>query len=342
VDGPGWKDEIFNLSGATTATATTFNGSYTFSNLLNGTYTVTPKSRLNTYAPISITVTLTGTDAKNLDFKSYAGTGTTTGFSSIWFADATHGWGGYTRTSVQTWNGANWVPVDPMLIPGSSNELLSVHGTGINDVWAVGLDGLILHWNGSAWSAATPVGGVGLSAVWSRTANDAWIGGNTNILHWNGTTWSFAPVKDNLDTSTVNAIWGSSASDVWAFSANSKMMHWDGSLWTVLTNTIQRMTGMWGFAANDIWAVGDHGYIQHYDGTVWTAVTSPATENLHAVWGSASNDVWAGGDKGTLLHWNGSAWSSVDSTTDHDIASIHGSSANNVWIAGSQLLVKIQ
>jgi hypothetical protein len=66
--------------------------------------------------------------------------------------------------------------VDPMPSPTTA-DLRAVWGSGPEDVFAVGLDGTILHYDGSAWSAMdTPFSSSqsppSLYAVWGSGPND--------------------------------------------------------------------------------------------------------------------------------------------------------------------------
>jgi hypothetical protein len=329
---------------------------YLFSNLPNGTYTITPSSRLYTYVPDSLSVTVSGADVMNKDFNSVFGSYSNQAKSSsdiqhgllgIWFADDTHGWGiglGISGNVIQNWNGTTWTTLDPAPALPSNAQLKAISGSSPNDVWIIGNAGLILHWNGSAWSAMTsPVGAEDFLTVWSRTSTDAWIGGKTSILHWNGTSWSAAPNNRSGGLGTAQAFWGASGTDVWTVTGSGFIAHWDGSIWNFVSSTSQQLLSLWGFAANDIWAVGLGGSIQHWNGSDWSPITSPTTTLLVSVWGSSPNDVWAVSDTGgVLLHWNGSTWTSGDSGTDHDLSAVFGSSSNNIWIAGNYALLKIR
>jgi hypothetical protein len=63
--------------------------------------------------------------------------------------------------------------------------LLGVNGSGDNDVWAVGLEGAIVHWDGVGWSVENSPTDETLTDVWASGANDAWaVSANGAILHW--------------------------------------------------------------------------------------------------------------------------------------------------------------
>ena len=70
-------------------------------------------------------------------------------------------------------------------------DLRGVHGFGPNDVWAVGDDATVLHFDGKAWTrVATPFDTVSAKprffAVWGSSSKDVWIGGNGVMLHFEG------------------------------------------------------------------------------------------------------------------------------------------------------------
>ena len=108
------------LTGAETWwTTTDGNGNYSLRFLANGNYTLTPSKPGYSFNPLTITVTVNGGSVTGQNF-----TATACG------AD-------------------NWCQRNPL--QGSS--LHGVWGSGANDVWAVGFDGTILHWDGSAWKS---------------------------------------------------------------------------------------------------------------------------------------------------------------------------------------------
>ena len=70
-------------------------------------------------------------------------------------------------------------------------DLRGIFGFGADDVWAVGDDATVLHWDGKVWSRlASPFDSAAdkprLFSVWGSAPNDVWIGGNGVILHFEG------------------------------------------------------------------------------------------------------------------------------------------------------------
>jgi hypothetical protein len=109
-----------------------------------------------------------------------------------------------------------------------------------------------------------------------------------------------------------------------------------------------------GSSANDVWAVGERtpvknqtytvGYIQHWNGTSWSNVKIPSTPGnsyLYAVTSISSNDAWAVGfgDSGELtFHWNGTKWKNIlDPNQGGTLLSVSGISTNDVWAVGDNV-----
>ena len=64
-----------------------------------------------------------------------------------------------------------------------SGEYAGVWGTSASDVWAVGYNGTILHYNGTNWSSVSSGATEPLYGVWGSSASDVWVVGLTGILH---------------------------------------------------------------------------------------------------------------------------------------------------------------
>ncbi len=79
-----------------------------------------------------------------------------------------------------------------------------------SDVFAVGINGTIVHYNGSAWKSTDNVTTNYLYGVWGSSSSDVFaVGGSGTILHYDGTTWS---AMTSGTTSYLHGVWGSSPS----------------------------------------------------------------------------------------------------------------------------------
>jgi hypothetical protein len=62
---------------------------------------------------------------------------------------------------------------------------LGVWGRKSNDVWAVGQNGTILHWDGTSWKSVVSGTIYDLDGIWGSATNDAWaVGTGETILHY--------------------------------------------------------------------------------------------------------------------------------------------------------------
>jgi hypothetical protein len=246
---------------------------------------------------------------------------------------------GYTQVSgicvpPHTWVPGTWQPVPS----GTPNGLTAVWGSSSTDVWAVGRQGTIVHWNGDSWSLFSSGTTAALDAVWGSAANDVWaVGTGGTIVHWNGTSWSrsFSGTTDQL-----SSLWGSSTNDLWAVSASGGILHWNGSVWSTVLSGRSALTAIWGSGASDVWVAGVNTTL-HWNGSAWSSVPGPFFD-VAALWGTGPSDIWAVGgyDDGyenylsAVFHWDGQAWSAAAGGTMGGFSCVWGSAANDIWVGG--------
>ncbi len=173
-----------------------------------------------------------------------------------------------------------------------------------------------------------------IRALWGSSSNDVWAVGDQGIvLHFNGTSWRRFIVSGVA--SRLLAIWGTSASNVWAVGEGGTMMRWNGRAWSrytpMMLSTRVHYNDVYATSANDVWFAGDDGTIGRYDGTTDSVLPSLAGNNLLTIWGSSPSNVFIGGDLGMVLRWDGTTLS--DLSTDFLVATtrIRGSSASTLW-----------
>ncbi|MBI4675253.1 MAG: hypothetical protein HY741_26725 [Chloroflexi bacterium] len=190
---------------------------------------------------------------------------------------------------IRHWDGASWSPV-PGPDPSSIAESISdVKAFTPNDAWAVGHwyfnvtshGGIILHWDGTAWTYTYRGSGGSLLSVAGTSGKDVWIGGSTQYAH-------------------------------------GRLYHWDGQQWRVsrgpqpLRGTVA-YTGLAALATDDVWTVGGvqtypigqyYALLGHWDGKRWSSVPTPTLSESHnwlaAVAVVNAEDVWAVGAQGEI------------------------------------------
>ena len=236
-------------------------------------------------------------------------------------------------------------------------DLTAAWGSDADDVWFVGKAGRVLHWNGATLSPRDAGTQKDLFSVWGKSANEAYIVGDGVILRWDGKSWSNeAPdgtgilrgVHMPADGSTVlacgdggvvlrrdsagkwkseetasklnlQAIWASSASQVWAVGEQGRALRLAGGVWgeTDMPGAASRtMRAVVGTLDGRMFACGDGGYLAATDDTAtWQqtlANDGDTPRDLKGLWARSSTDAWAFGSSGALLHFVGKKWQ-VDS-----------------------------
>jgi hypothetical protein len=220
---------------------------------------------------------------------------------------------------------------------GTSYHLYGDWGTSVNDVFAVGDHGTILHYNGAAWSAM-PTGSTDIFfAVWGSSSTDVfavgWGAAGASIFHYDGNSWSpmAHPVADIL-----YAVWGSSSTDVFAVGRTGTIMHYNGAAWSVMTSgTTEALWGIWGFSGSDVFVSGLDQYILHFDGSTWSTIASNFGSGVayYGIWGSSHNDIFAVNSLASIAHFDGNTWSSMV-VGSNGFFGVWGTSGTNVFAVG--------
>ena len=165
---------------------------------------------------------------------------------------------------------------------GDYLRLKDIWGSSATDVYAVGqyepydsdltdFRGVILHYDGAAWTEVFRQPATDLRHIWGTSATDVYVTGAQGdkgaIWHYDGHTWSPFPVPAPR---TLQAIWGSSSRDIYVLSSGDAPSYASPNLW-------------------------------HFDGTGWQEIHTSAS-GLFDVWSSSATDVFAVGTDGTILH----------------------------------------
>jgi hypothetical protein len=260
-----------------------------------------------------------------------------------------------------------WCPVPANI--SAFAALTSIWGASKNDVWAVGSNGTVMHWDGTEWSS-TPVKLQNtFNTVWGSGPNDVWIASALDtVFHSNGyagaaTEWR--QVQMPVGNAPVFTIWGTSADDVhvageafgisddtgfaWVNTFTKTTIADGGTEWRAVQGT-ESVLSMWG-SARDVWLAADnsmytgwqraltlHGTANADGGKLtWTELDSRSSVTLRALWGSSADDVWAVGDIGTIRHVTSATateWQVVSSPTREYLNAIWGSARDDVWAVG--------
>ncbi len=178
-------------------------------------------------------------------------------------------------------DGSAWTQYRP---PG---DTMYVWGSHLSDVFLVGWDGKILHFDGSAFRSMESGTTEHLYDVWGHSGTEVYAAGsNGTIIAYDGSSWQ---PMESTTTADLQALWGD-AETVVAVGDQGTILHFSNGKWMPMNSpTAEPLTGVWGASATDIYAVGAH-VVLHYDGSRWV-VLSEALGGLR-VWGRSSSEVY--------------------------------------------------
>ncbi|HET6149310.1 MAG TPA: hypothetical protein VFH68_17365 [Polyangia bacterium] len=241
--------------------------------------------------------------------------------------------------------------------------LEAVWAAAPDDAWAVGYDGLALHWDGHAFTRVpTPVTGT-LRQIVGMGSRDVWAIGDADargqdraVLRWDGHAFSRA---DPPGARMFSFVPGPTASVVAVGAGGDEMavQRWDGRAWaartlprqpTIVRQGAQISFGLetgWASGLDDIWALGS-GVLVHWNGKRWSDERPPTADGgpgdlggngLRAVWGRGPRDVWAlalDRSRGSrILHFDGNRWSDAGAGPE-DPKFLWGSGPQNLFAIG--------
>jgi len=204
---------------------------------------------------------------------------------------------------------------------GTTAQLNAVWGSGTDDVFAVGEDCVILHFDGWGWSpmegpdcgSLRDVSGTGPQHV-IAVGEAPEIDPNTGVvIQFDGTVWSEMEVGPFVEDSYYNT----------------------------------PQYGVWSSAADDVYVVGgyENGTVLHFDGSEWSVAFVhdgwDSSNACRSIWGTANGEVLVGGDEPVCLalRYDGETWEPLDVSVSafdvgiHDVAGASESSAFSVgWV----------
>lgn len=207
--------------------------------------------------------------------------------------------------------------------------LLSVWGTGPDDVWAVGsdtLDGqgpLVIRYDGESWERIdTGLTQGDLWWVFGFADGPVYMGGAGGIIVRHDGT-SFEQMETPGDQ-TVFGIWGSGPEDVWAVGGASDAtggFAWrlEGDVWVdepTLPAEVPTSAAIWkihGVGPDDAWLVGSNGVSLHWNGTELTPGDTGVGSSLFTVFGYAGGSYVAVGGlaSGVIVENTSGSWENV-------------------------------
>ncbi len=254
----------------------------------------------------------------------------------------------------------NWDVMDTPTV----SALYGIHGTSINDIWAVGGNSygesdaeksVILHYNGTSWLSVTPPDYLGyfyvMQDVFAAASGDVWAVSKSSsyLWHYNGTGWSF------VDTGIVTtlpydfyAVYGFSSNDIYVAGGCNTVLHYDGTNWIkehqisscnpdFVTNMLY---DVWGTGTDNVYTCGNSNQIlkrQNTTPATWTEIHAPNGAGdavpLNAI-GGTGEDIYFAGSGGEIWEYNGTEFTTVSAGATSTLYSIINKSTGDYIVTG--------
>lgn len=299
-------------------------------------------------------------------FSPESAAGVTTALNDVWGSGSTViavGAGGVILRRSGTWSKDTNT---------STAELRGVYGSSLTDIWAVGVGGTTVRFDGSSWTPKTETAFAGLTV---RA-----IAGNTGTIYAidsQGGIYLYNAGWTKVRTNATDDLWGLTLIGTTPYVAGSNnggmVMHYDGSSWVKdvtandgfrsiaanntgdqfavgdsgviwqttgtpwqprSTGTTAPLYGVWAVDAQNVWAVGGGGTVMRYNGSYFSSVSAGASGILYGVWAASAGDVWAVGIGGNILHYDGTSWKTTVIASGQTLRAIYGVSASRIWAVG--------
>jgi hypothetical protein len=179
-----------------------------------------------------------------------------------------------------------------------------------------------------------------LRGVWSD-GKQATIAVGNDWIQDTGSGWEHSTLATGVVE--ADAVWGSSASDVWAVGSYATINHFDGTGWAPVDAGIpsaakskMHLYAVSGTPQGEMWAIGQGGQFVHFDGKAYEVGTSASVSDMRALWVRSADDIWAAGQSGVVQRWTrGTGWAKVASTPSATLNGLWGRSASDVWAVAS-------
>lgn len=248
--------------------------------------------------------------------------------------------------------------------------LNAVWGSGPKDVYAVGLNGVILHSTGDdVWTQQKTGRSNGLTSVFGSSATDVYAVESDAVLHSTGDGhWSVVANIEPAGAGGLGQIWLSSPTNIYVAGDTSRsspayptggvnIFRWKApNLVREFALAEHHIAGLFGTDATDLWAVGSFeqgggtlGMVLHSTGDgSWTKqkfepdMGSLYLGILNAVWSSSKGDVYVASGRSRYESYGifrssgrGTPWRrETDKMNPPTIYGLWGSGPMDVWAVG--------
>lgn len=213
--------------------------------------------------------------------------------------------------------------------PVSNILLRAVWAADLDNVFAAGDDGTVLHRRANVWTAMDTPTTSNLRGLWGLSATDIWAAGDDGaLLHYDGVSWT----AQGSFTTDFGGVWASGTDDVWIAHAGG-VTHWNGQQFDT-TSLPGELFAISGSGPNDVWVTGEAANVHHYTGTWTTGIQTGAGATYFAILALAPTDVWVTTFTPNMQTMNFTGSWTPHAATGATFQGLHPVGTDELWAAG--------
>lgn len=178
--------------------------------------------------------------------------------------------------------------------------ILAMWGGCANSIYAVGDEGLVLHFDGLRWQRMSSGTKSALYSLWAWDDQRMLAPGDFGLmLRYNGKEWTeFNVGSENF----LYGVWGDSLSNIYAVGLSGTLAHFDGQRWHQMATRLRAdLLAISGSKQAGVFIVGTHGCVLRLQDDQWLAEQSSTDVGLRSVCATQTGAVYAVGDRGTII-----------------------------------------
>jgi hypothetical protein len=182
-------------------------------------------------------------------------------------------------------------------LAGKFPTLWSVWGAAEDDVFAVGSEGNVLHYDGTSWQKQAGGETYDVLGVGGAGGNDVMLVGKKGLaLHSKGAGWETEQTPTGSDLAKVA---GTSPDRYVAVGANGTLLVYQSGTWSVANAPpVPVLSDVIGFTDTEYYVVGGSGALLKYNGSTFQSMpTAGISKNLNGVWGESGQTLTVVGEK---------------------------------------------
>jgi photosystem II stability/assembly factor-like uncharacterized protein len=196
----------------------------------------------------------------------------------------------------------NYWAIMPSPYLGNLYDILMLSG---DNVWAVGQDGSILHYDGEEWKFSDSGTTEDLLCIDGISANDIWAAGTGGIiLHWDGTGWRELEPGVHHTGLTINDLKQVSSGRFYICGVLGLLAEYDNGTWTDIPTGLDNELNALDINGDLGFVVGAEGKILSLNGeTAQLCYVVSNDAQLNSVVVRTTNEAWACGISGNFLRY---------------------------------------